>query len=58
MTLKEIGHRLGVTREWVRRIEVRSLQKLGDDAIEAESTPVARPPAHRPRRRHAVLQTA
>ncbi len=29
-TLKEIGRRLGVTREWVRKIEVRAVRKLDD----------------------------
>jgi len=28
LTLKEIGRRLGVTREWVRKIELRALRKL------------------------------
>lgn len=28
LTLKEIGRRLGVTREWVRKIEVRAMRKL------------------------------
>jgi len=28
LTLKEIGRRLGVTREWVRKIELRALHKL------------------------------
>jgi RNA polymerase primary sigma factor len=31
MTLKQIGIRLGVTREWVRKIEVRAVRKLHDD---------------------------
>jgi len=31
LTLKEIGHRLGVTREWVRLIELRAIRKLHDD---------------------------
>jgi RNA polymerase primary sigma factor len=31
LTLKEIGHRLGVTREWARKIELRALRKLGED---------------------------
>jgi RNA polymerase primary sigma factor len=31
MTLKAIGRRLGVTREWVRKLEVRALAKLGDE---------------------------
>jgi RNA polymerase primary sigma factor len=30
LTLKEIGRRLGVTREWVRKIEVRAVRKLDD----------------------------
>ena len=34
MTLKEVGSRLGVTREWVRKIEIRAGQKLD----RAEST--------------------
>jgi len=29
-TLKEIGRHLGVTREWVRKIELRAVRKLGD----------------------------
>ena len=28
LTLREIGHRLGVTREWVRKIELRAVCKL------------------------------
>ena len=32
MTLKEVGRRLGVTREWVRKIELRAVGKLVDDA--------------------------
>jgi RNA polymerase primary sigma factor len=30
LTLKKIGHRLGVTREWARKIELRAIQKLND----------------------------
>jgi RNA polymerase primary sigma factor len=30
LTLKEIGLRLGVTREWVRKIEARAVRKLDD----------------------------
>ena len=48
MTLKEIGRRLGVTREWVRKIEVRAVRKL-DDRPEAE--PTARRGARRLSRR-------
>jgi len=32
LTLKEIGRRLGVTREWVRKIEIRAVRKLDDQA--------------------------
>ena len=28
MTLKETGRRLGITREWVRKIEIRALATL------------------------------
>lgn len=34
MTLKEIGQRLGVTREWVRKIELRAVRKLDDRRTE------------------------
>jgi RNA polymerase primary sigma factor len=48
LTLKEIGRRLGVTREWVRKIEVRAVRKL-DNHYEGE--PTASPPqSARPRR--------
>jgi RNA polymerase primary sigma factor len=30
LTLKEIGRRLGVTREWIRKLELRAIDKLGD----------------------------
>ena len=32
MTLRAIGRRLGVTREWVRKIELRAINKLGGAA--------------------------
>jgi RNA polymerase primary sigma factor len=35
MTLKEIGRQLGVTREWVRKIELRAVRKLDDRAADA-----------------------
>ena len=35
LTLKEIGRRLGVTREWVRKIELRAVRKLDDREAEA-----------------------
>ena len=34
MTLKEVGRRLGVTREWVRKIELRAVRKLDDRPAE------------------------
>ena len=34
MTLKEVGRRLGVTREWVRKIEVRAVRKLDGNSQE------------------------
>ncbi len=33
LTLKEVGRRLGVTREWVRKIEIRAVRKLEDGAM-------------------------
>ena len=38
LTLKEVGRRLGVTREWVRKIEIRAVRKL-DDSDPAEAPP-------------------
>ncbi len=32
LTLKEVGQQLGITREWVRKIEIRALKKLVDPA--------------------------
>jgi RNA polymerase primary sigma factor len=40
LTLKEIGRRLGVTREWVRKIEIRALRKLHNEyAAETSAQP-------------------
>jgi RNA polymerase primary sigma factor len=36
MTLKDVGRLMGVTREWVRKIELRAVQKM-----EADEAPVA-----------------
>jgi RNA polymerase primary sigma factor len=38
MTLKAIGDRLGVTREWVRKIECKAIRKLRGDAPETPGT--------------------
>lgn len=46
LTLKEVGRRMGVTREWVRKIELRAIRKLDDSRDETE------PPARRSRRTH------
>ncbi len=63
LTLKEVGHRLGVTREWVRKIEARAVRKLDDEPTDqTNSKPTS--PSLRPRRSHAnrgrtrVLQMA
>ena len=58
LTLKEIGRRLGVTREWVRKIEVRAVRKL-DNRHEAD--PLApRPSSTRPRQnsRRSPVETS
>lgn len=41
LTLKEIGERLGVTREWVRKLELRAVRKL-DAAHASEGRPAGR----------------
>ena len=46
-TLREIGRRLGVTREWVRKIELRAVNKLHDTFPGGSPTPT---PARRPGR--------
>jgi RNA polymerase primary sigma factor len=52
-TLKQVGLRLGMTREWVRKIELRAIRKLDDRPDDPE------PPARRVRRRLAfALQSA
>ncbi len=51
LTLKEVGRRLGVTREWVRKIELRAVRKLDDrNRPDPPATPPQRGPG-RPRRR-------
>jgi RNA polymerase primary sigma factor len=39
LTLKEVGKRLGVTREWVRKIEIRAVRKLDDSEFSKNTTP-------------------
>jgi RNA polymerase primary sigma factor len=39
LTLKEVGRRLGVTREWVRKIEIRAVRKLDDSDGARTATP-------------------
>ena len=56
MTLKEVGRRLGVTREWVRKIEVRAVRKLDDTAPPEAATPARKPRRPRtPVAPHAVV---
>jgi RNA polymerase primary sigma factor len=45
LTLREIGRRLGVTREWVRKIELRAVNKLQDTAsgVAPSASPPRRP---------------
>ncbi len=49
LTLKEIGRRIGVTREWVRKIELRAVSKLTAAAPPASSART-RPTKNRPYR--------
>ncbi len=51
-TLIQIGRRLGITREWVRKIELRAVSKLGDSFEKP-----CRPHTERPRAR-ALARTA
>ncbi len=61
LTLKEIGRRLGVTREWVRKIEVRAVRKLDvrddepRDEVEENSSPRRK---IAPRRTRAIPEPA
>jgi RNA polymerase primary sigma factor len=50
-TLKEIGERLGVTREWVRKIELKAVSKMASKTPPAASTSFARAAATKPRAR-------
>jgi hypothetical protein len=48
LTLKEIGRRLGVTREWVRKIELRAVRKLDDRTVGSSCGGPPRPNRRRP----------
>jgi RNA polymerase primary sigma factor len=62
LTLMEVGRRLGISREWVRRIERQAIRKLGIDAVDAGrrfrwSGSVLTSPAHpRPERVSSRLE--
>ncbi len=60
LTLKEIGRRIGVTREWVRKIELRAVSKLTATAAPASSpsSPGSRQSRSRPRRSVPVPASA
>lgn len=45
LTLKEVGRRLGITREWARKIELRALQKLREGPQRSTATPTLARPA-------------
>ena len=43
LTLKEVGQRLGVTREWVRKIELRAVRKLdGSEPCESLTSAIGK----------------
>jgi len=52
LTLREIGRRIGVTREWVRKIELRAVSKLTATTAppSSASSPRSGQPKSRPRR--------
>jgi RNA polymerase primary sigma factor len=50
-TLKEIGQRLGVTREWVRKIELKAVSKMASTVPPAASTSFTRATAAKSRAR-------
>src|SRR5271165_4594433 len=54
-TLREIGRRLGVTREWVRKIELRAVGKLV--AAETASSSRPRPALRKGRPRRSAPST-
>ncbi len=56
LTLKEVGRRLGVTREWVRKIEIRAVRKLDDR--EASDSSAGAGPHRKTRARLAPVKPA
>jgi RNA polymerase sigma factor (sigma-70 family) len=56
MTLKEVGRRLGVTREWVRKIEARAVKKLEGEAPAGPKAGETKPNRRRAIRPVAQLQ--
>jgi RNA polymerase primary sigma factor len=54
LTLKEIGRRLGVTREWVRKIELRAFRKLEAAAEVTNPRPFVEGATASPRRTRRV----
>ncbi len=52
-TLKEIGQRLGVTREWVRKIELKAVSKMASNVPPADSTSFTPAATANPRARRA-----
>jgi RNA polymerase primary sigma factor len=57
LTLKEIGRRFGVTREWVRKIEIRAVRKLHNEYAAEMSGPPGGGSSPRPARRFGRGQT-
>lgn len=60
LTLNEIGRRLGVTREWVRKIESRAVRKLDDPAnpVQPSKSRARRSPPRARARRPLLAQPA
>jgi RNA polymerase primary sigma factor len=58
LTLKEIGLRLGITREWVRKIELRAVSKLKSAECQSPAVPARRPGRPAGRCRSATSKSA
>jgi RNA polymerase primary sigma factor len=57
LTLKEIGRRLGVTREWVRKIELRAVNRLEREVASPTPVPNSAPIRHVTRSRRSRTET-